>query len=158
MLHIIANAIHVDITIVSGIQSQGYATHHVPCTASETQHNIVIWKVGKHYDGMKSIYPPRSLCGSDKGNLASCEDIKHVKVLSMNICGLSQWKLDDDVLGNHFKNYDIILLQETWSAEGDNFYLSGYTFYNFPRKYRHKLSLWNSGGLGVFIKHTVLME
>ena len=30
-----------------------------------------------------------------------------------------------------------------------------YTYYNFPRKYRHKLSMRNSGGLGVFIKHTV---
>ena len=96
-----------------------------------------------------------SLCGSDKGNLASCEDIKHVKVLSMNICGLSKWKFDDDVLWNHFKNSDIIILPETWSAEGDNFCLSVYTFYNFPRKYHHKLSLRNSGGLGVFINHTV---
>ena len=153
--HIISTAIHVNITIVSGTQNQGYATHRVSCTASETQHDIVIWKAGKHCDGVKSIHPPGSLCGSDKGNFASCEDIKHMKVLWMNICGLSQWKLDDDVLGNHFKNDDIILLQETWSAEKDNFCLSGYTFYNFPREYRHKLSLRNSGGLGVFINHTV---
>ena len=89
--HIISNAIYVNITIVSGTQNQGYATHRVPCTASETQHDNVIWKAGKHYDGVKSIHPPGSLCGSDKGNFASCEDIKHVKVLSMNICGLSQW-------------------------------------------------------------------
>ena len=52
--HIISNAIHVNITIVSGTQNQGYATHLVPCTASETQHDIVIWKAGKHYDGWKA--------------------------------------------------------------------------------------------------------
>ena len=71
----------------------------------------------------------------------------------MNICGLCEWKLSDDVLGTHFKKFDIILLQETWSAAGDEFHLDGYTFFNFPRKYRHKLSIRNSGGLGVFLRH-----
>ena len=71
----------------------------------------------------------------------------------MNICGLYEWKLTD-VLGAHLKKYEITLLQETWSAEGDVFYRDDYTYYNFPRKC-HKLSMRNSGGLGVFIKHTV---
>ena len=62
----------------------------------------------------------------------------------MNICGLYEWKLADDVVGAHLKKYDIILLQETWSAEGDVFYLNGYKYYNFPRKHRHKLSMCNS--------------
>ena len=61
--------------------------------------------------------------------------------------------MSDDVLGTHFKKFDIILLQETWSAAGDEFNLDGYIFFNFPRKYRHKLSIRNSSGLCVFFKH-----
>ena len=73
----------------------------------------------------------------------------------MNICGLSEWKLADEILGIHFKRYDIILLQETWAAEGDEFYLDDYVFHNFPRKYRHKLSIRNSGGLCVYINRVI---
>ena len=69
----------------------------------------------------------------------------------MNVCALSDWKLADGILGSHFKRFDIILLQEAWSADGDEFNLNGYEFYNFPRKYRHKLSVRNSGGLGIFV-------
>ena len=36
-----------------------------------------------------------------------------VRILSMNVCGLSDWKLADGILGSHFKRFDIILLQET---------------------------------------------
>ena len=69
----------------------------------------------------------------------------------MNVCGLSDWKLAGGILGSHFKRFDIILLQEAWSADGDEFNLNGYEFYTFPRKYRHKLSVRNSGGLGIFV-------
>ena len=62
-----------------------------------------------------------------------------------------EWKLADDVLGTHFKKFDIILLQETWSAIRDEFSLDGYVFFNFPGKYRHQFSIRNSGGLGVFL-------
>ena len=62
----------------------------------------------------------------------------------MNICGLCEWKLADDVLGTQFKKFDIIPLQEMWSAAGDDFCLDGYVFFNFPRKYRRQLLIRNS--------------
>ena len=58
-------------------------------------------------------------------------------------------------LGLTLKNVDVILLQETWSNEGEEFYLDDYMFNNFPRKYRCKPSLRNSGGLCVFIRRDI---
>ena len=65
-------------------------------------------------------------------------------------------KSSHDEYHTTIKQYNIILLQETWSAEGDEFYLEGYAFHNFPRKYRHKLSVRNSGGLGIFISERLV--
>ena len=88
--------------------------------------------------------------GGGGGDMYVISDM-HVKILPMNICGLCEWKLSDDVLCTHVKKFDIILLQETWSA--DEYYLDDYIFLNFPRKFRHKLSIRNSDGLCVFLKH-----
>ena len=43
---IIANAIKINIIIVSGTQSQGYTTHYVPCTRAVTKTEVIIWKNG----------------------------------------------------------------------------------------------------------------
>ena len=121
-----------------------------------------------------------SLVTGKNHNLEGCINIKHVKILSMNICGLYQWKLADDGLGAQLKKYDIVLLQETWSAEGDVFYLDGYTYHIFPKNIvtncpcGETCFIWMVihiitfpknivtncpcvilVGLGVFIKHTV---
>ena len=79
----------------------------------------------------------------------------HIELLPLNVCGLSNSKLDGDIFGSYFKKYDIILLQETWSAEGDDYLLDGYVFHNFPWKNRHKLSLRNSGGLAIFVNYRI---
>ena len=168
--HIIANAIPVNIIIVTETESCEYLTQYVPCNRLITDDNVVIYEKGEHYDGIKPIiseykkHEYRNL--SNMSDAALCRDSmasnlngstrESVRVLSMNVCGLSDWKLADDILGSHFKQYDIILLQETWSAEGDEFYLEGYEFHNFPRKYRHKLSVRNSGGLGIFISERLV--
>ena len=167
--HIIANALYVDIIIVFETESHEYATVHVPCTRLVTEGivNVVIFKKGKHYDGIRPIISEHT--ENDGHILRKDVDIVHylddagsgvhqlihgnVRILSMNICGLSNWKLVDDVLGLHFKSFDIILLQETWSTEGDEFSLGGYDYHNFPRKNRHKLSIRNSGGLCIFVSH-----
>ena len=162
---IVANAINVNITIVTETRDEYYATERVPCTRTASESEIVIWKYDKHYDAIKPIcahgdiihnsesvfadFPPCDMVDT-RGKRVSNDT--HVKILSMNICGLCEWKLADDVLGTHFKKFDIILFQETWSAAGDEFSLDGYVFFNFPRKYSHQLSIRNSGGLGVFLK------
>ena len=44
-----------------------------------------------------------------------------LNICSWNINGLTQTKLSDDILGKFLTKFDIILLSETWSSEGDNF-------------------------------------
>ena len=51
-----------------------------------------------------------------------------------NIQGLSQDKLSDVILGNMLKEYDIILLSETWASDQDEFVLDGFDYHNYPRK------------------------
>ena len=167
--HIIANAIYVNIIIVRETESREYTTLHVPCTRVLTESNVVIYKKGKHYDGIQPDVSEHTKndCHSlrEDAAVAQCRDKAatgvngsmrgSVKILSMNICGISDWKLADDIFGLQFKRFDIILLQETWSAEGDDFCLEGYEFHNFPRKNRHKWSVRNSGGLGIFVNHNL---
>ena len=163
---IVAIAINDNITIVTETRDEYYATERVPCTrtASESE-RIVIWKYDKHYDAIKPIcahgdiiqnfesvfadFPPRDMVGT-RGKLVindTCKNFVNEYIWFMWI----EWKLADDVLGTHFKKFDIILLQETWSAIRDEFSLDGYVFFNFPGKYRHQFSIRNSGCLGVFL-------
>ena len=135
-----------------------------------TRNEIIIWKEGDHYDGIKAsekhcsdfnvpvfigekhnledrmnpsqrhcsnlnrplitgekdtledrIKPSQKHCPHISGSLVTgkkdtlegCINIKHVKILSINMCGLYEWNLADDVLDAHLKKYEIILLQET---------------------------------------------
>ena len=55
-------------------------------------------------------------------------------------------------LENYLKNYDIIMLSETWSSDQDDFSLDGYFYYNYPRNYKHPDAKGMSGGLGIFIR------
>ena len=74
-----------------------------------------------------------------------------LNICSWNINGPTQTNLSDDVLGKFLTKFDIILLSETWSSEGDNFELCGYTFYNYPRQLRNQKAKRGSGGLGIFV-------
>ena len=166
--HILANALCVDIIIVVRYNDGSYVTDRVLCTKRVAENVVIIHKYAKHYDGIRPTRNPVNLqvCRTtDKIGVVNqddnsdsdirCTNVNHVKILSMNICGLYDWKLEDGLLGSHFKKHDVILLQETWSNEGEEFHLDGYIFYNFPRKYRCKPSLRNSGGLGVFIRRDI---
>ena len=158
VLEVIANGLNININIIDGPQ-----THLAPCCRNEAGMGVFIFKVGEHYDGIKTIthdfidnFPYReSMCAKvypdNDDNLWN----SHVKLISMNVCGLSDWKLSDEILGAYFKLYDIMLLQETWTSSGDVFSLNGYEYHNFPRKYKHHLAVRNSGGLGVLIKSTL---
>ena len=66
-----------------------------------------------------------------------------------NIHGLSQDKLSDDILGSMLKQYDLILISETWASDQSDFILEGFEYHNYPRHYSHQNCKRNSGGLGV---------
>ena len=76
-------------------------------------------------------------------------------MLSWNINGLTNDKLSDDILGNFFKKLDIILLIETWTSDNAEIELKGFTFYNYPRKYRHPNAKRDSGGIGIFVRDDI---
>ena len=98
----------------------------------------------------REIIPDLPICypGNDFRN-----SMKYIKEL--NIHGLSQDKLSDDILGAMLKGYGIILLSETWTSDHDGFVLEGFEYHNYPRKCMHLNSARNSGGLGVFIRQSI---
>ena len=80
---------------------------------------------------------------------------KPINIISCYINGLSQGKLDDALLGSFLKSYDVILLNETWASDLDDYALDGFVYHNYPRKWKHPKSKRDSGVLGIFINHTI---
>ena len=70
---------------------------------------------GEHSGVSMSSHKPNELSTNDS-----------LRILFWNINGLTQDKLHNDILGKLFKNYDIILLAETWSNGQDDFALNGF--------------------------------
>ena len=85
----------------------------------------------------------------------SANNAPSVKVCFWNVNGLSPYKMQDSVLGNFFKRFDLILLSETWMSNQDNYEMDGYIFKNFPRKCIHPNATRHSGGLCVLYKRSV---
>ena len=81
---------------------------------------------------------------------------REIKFCSWNICGLTTYKLHDDILGRFLKQYDIVLLTETWAKTNDNLGLENYVFYNFKRNALHPNAKRSSGGIGVLIKRDII--
>ena len=64
--------------------------------------------------------------------------------------------LHDDVCGSYLKQYDIVLLCETWADPRNDYVLEGYHALNYARTKKHKKAKRSSGGLIIFIKNAVL--
>ena len=75
--------------------------------------------------------------------------------LIWNVNGLSPYKMQDSVLGDFFKRFDLILLSETWTSNQDNYEMDGYIFKNVPRKRIHPNAKRHSGGLCVLYKRSM---
>ena len=73
-----------------------------------------------------------------------------LRICSWNIEGLNDEKLH--IVGNFLRQFDIILLSETWCHADDVYHFSGYTFVNFARKEKHPDAIRMSGGLAFSIK------
>ena len=80
---------------------------------------------------------------------------KPINIICWNINGLSQEKLNDALLGVFLKNYDVILLNETWASDVDDYILDGFVYHNYPRKCKHSKSKRESGGLGIFVNRDI---
>ena len=79
-----------------------------------------------------------------------------VKIHSWNICGLTDAKLCDDILGEFFKGFDFIFMTETWAYDIDNYNIDGYVFLNYSRHQMHHHARRNSGGIGIFIRNDIV--
>ena len=78
-----------------------------------------------------------------------------IKLVLWNINGLTEDKLSEDIVGKFLKQFDLILLTETWTNEKGAFELEGLTFCNYPMKNKHLNAKRDSGGLGVFIRDSI---
>ena len=155
---IIANGLGINMIILGSHQSKTpdivYGKRH---GNSGLKDHVFIYKSGEHYDAIIPTNP-----GFVKNNdpFVSSSDTDNsvfsdIKFLVWNINGLSDFKLCDDVAGNLMRNFDIILLCETWAGIEDEFVLDGYRYFNYPRRFRHKNAKRNSGGLGIFIRESI---
>ena len=117
-------------------------------TPTEISNHIYVYKNADHYDGISR----KNTTGHKCQRIGKNQNVKmsnnprvsspsgsypgitnDLSILSMNIAGLTNWKLSDEVLSGYFKSFDIILLQETWAAMEDDFNIAGYEYFNFPR-------------------------
>ena len=175
--YIIANSLRININIISKLDR--YSPHGVTCSDSYPVSNIFVYKQDIHYYAiLYKRYTIPSTCdnsgetvpiiqiettflgsreaysGMNVDSHNACESLTNesLRILFWNVNGLTQDKLHDDILGKLFKEYDIVLLSETWANEQDYFGLSGFNYLNYPRKYSHPNCKRNSGGLEIFIK------
>ena len=81
---------------------------------------------------------------------------RELKFCSWNICGLTEAKLYDEILGNFFKSFDFIFLTETCACDIDNYNIEGYVFFNYSRRQVHHNARRNSGGIGIFIRNDIV--
>ena len=76
-------------------------------------------------------------------------------ILSWNINGLTQSKLEDSDFLNNICGYNMIILYETWTHSKSNIGINGYKSYNLYRKFQHRGANRCSGGIVVYIKDSI---
>ena len=114
------------------------------------------YKVAAKNDGNTTCCGTGCLYGKDTdASVGKSKTDRNIRICSWNINGLTKAKLDDRLLGRFLKEFDIILLQETWLSENDELELEGYTSYSFPRKIKHANAKRDSGGLAALVKNGI---
>ena len=94
-------------------------------------------------------------------NQFTTREINNKPIIKPNICcwnihGLNLHKLSDETCGPFLKQFDVIVLCETWSlgniAED---ILDGFVYKDVHRPYKHIKARRGAGGIGIFIKNTL---
>ena len=65
-----------------------------------------------------------------------------IKIISWNIHGLNEEKLEQSLVGGFLKTFDIIIPSETWSTAGQSYGLEGFHYHDFCRRYKPKGGGW----------------
>ena len=68
------------------------------------------------------------------GKCITHADLKKINICFWNIRGLTHHKLQSEICGSFSANFDIILLNETWSDEIQTFELEGYVYIDMYRR------------------------
>ena len=205
--NIISNALKINIMIIYKTDNIFRVQEISPINQSSPRRYIMVYKVGKHYDGAIHSQNKESYCSEmisvsqweyllhsacinidnhvtaddmhGLGNLSSCDSAIYksveidsniprksndpsnrslVNIISWNVNGLTQDKLNKDILGSLFEDYDITLLGETWASDQDDYTLEGIKYHNYPRNYKHHAAKRESGGRGSSFETRYSME
>ena len=118
--------------------------------------NMVLYKDANLSYCVDSI---NSVTVHDKCFLSVCpQNIPGLSCISWNINGLGD-KLGYPHILSQLLQFDIIFLSETWlpadSKNDPDLDISGYETNNFPRAYIHEKAYRSSGGLIMYVKHSV---
>lgn len=76
-------------------------------------------------------------------------------MLSWNVQGLTNTKLNDEDFVNYISKFEITFLCETWSSDLSNFDIEGHKCYNFARNFQNKKAKRGSGGIAVYVKQSI---
>ena len=79
--------------------------------------------------------------------------VAQIKVCSWNVRGLTRDKLDNNVMGSIFAEFDIIILTETWLRKEDELPIEGFVNYNYNRKHINSAAKRGSGGICWYIRN-----
>ena len=164
---VLSNALGLNIEIVYR-NGERFNSLRVVCDRSQKTDDVLyIYKDRDHYNALTRNHIPVSddtnvehspktsehLEPNDAGQILGSV-IKGkpncVNICSWNINGLTDDKLC--ILEEYLTKFDIVLLSETWTCEGENYTIPGFKYYNFPRQYIHPNAKRGSGGIGVLIR------
>ena len=80
---------------------------------------------------------------------------RKLNILSWNVHGLTDSKIDNDDFVKILVKNDIIFLYETWTNNLSQCSLNGYSSNNFYRKFKHRNAKRSSGGIVVYYKDSM---
>ena len=78
-----------------------------------------------------------------------------LKILSWNVNGLTNQKLNDPDLLTYISGHDIIFVHESWTNEHSNIDAQGFRCYNLYRKFQNKRSKTGHGGVVMYVKDSI---
>ena len=80
--------------------------------------------------------------------------LNDVKILYHNVYGLSQDDLDENL--DYYSQFHFFASAETWLDEEDELFFEGYRAIPYPRPDKNVKAWRGSGGMYVFIRHSIL--
>ena len=76
----------------------------------------------------------------------------NLKMCSWNIRGLTLEKLEQNILGNFFQEFDIISLSETWFLDDYEIQIPGFRMHASNRPHVNINAKRGSGGIAIYVK------